>query len=72
MAPEQAMDSSDVDIRADVYGLGCTLYYLLTRRYPFEGGTVTQKLLWHQVRDATPAHEVRPAVPRGCPTWSPG
>ena len=38
IAPEQARNSSAVDIRADLYSLGCTFYYLLTGRVPFPGG----------------------------------
>jgi serine/threonine protein kinase len=36
IAPEQVSDSHQVDIRADIYGLGCTLYKLLTARAPFD------------------------------------
>ena len=35
MAPEQGLDSSDVDIRVDIYGLGATLYKLLAGEAPF-------------------------------------
>jgi len=37
MAPEQASDSHAVDIRADLYSLGCTLYHLLAGQSPFSG-----------------------------------
>ena len=35
MAPEQAHDASTVDIRADIYGLGGTLFWCLTGQLPF-------------------------------------
>src|SRR4051812_38581231 len=47
MSPEQATDSSRVDIRTDVYSLGCTLFFLLTGRPPFPDGAVEDKLLAH-------------------------
>src|SRR4029077_7617339 len=50
LAPEQAIDSHGVDIRADIYSLGATFYFMLTGRTPFGDGTIAQKLLWHQTR----------------------
>jgi predicted Ser/Thr protein kinase len=44
IAPEQIEDSEQVDIRADIYSLGCTLYYLLTGQPPFPNGTRAETL----------------------------
>ena len=63
LAPEQALDSHGVDIRADIYSLGATLYYLLAGQSPFQEGTVAQKLIWHQVREPRSIQEFRPDVP---------
>lgn len=48
LAPEQAIDSHGVDARADIYALGCSLYYFLTGHPPFTEGTLTQRLMSHQ------------------------
>jgi serine/threonine protein kinase len=63
LAPEQALDSHGVDIRADVYGLGATFYFLLTGRPPFAEGTTAQKLIWHQTRQPKPIGTFRRDVP---------
>jgi serine/threonine protein kinase len=65
VAPEQVANSHAVDVRADVYGLGCTLYFLLAGHPPFPAGTVSQKLLWHRTKDPTPIRQLRPEVPEG-------
>jgi len=64
VAPEQTVDSR-VDIRADIYSLGGTLYYLLVGKSPFQDGTVPQKMIWHQVRQPKPIRSLRPDVPEG-------
>lgn len=65
LAPEQALDSHGVDIRADIYSLGATFYFLLTGKTPFGEGTVAQKLIWHQTRQPKSLAEVRPDLPAG-------
>lgn len=60
LSPEQAMNSHNVDIRTDIYSLGATLYFLLAGRPPFEGGSVTQKLLFHQMRNPPSLKLLRP------------
>ena len=62
IAPEQAINSPEVDSRADIYSLGATLYTLILGRVPFEGNT-TQKLMQHQLKVPPPLHELNPAVP---------
>jgi serine/threonine protein kinase len=54
IAPEQTYDSHKVDIRADIYSLGGTFYYLLTGTIPFGEGTASQKILWHRERAPAP------------------
>src|SRR5262249_36151773 len=65
MAPEQGRDSRRADIRADVYSLGCTLYYALTGRAPFPDGSPFNKLIAHQEQAPQPLTELRHDLPAG-------
>jgi serine/threonine-protein kinase len=63
LAPEQALDSHTVDARADIYGLGCTMYFLLTGRPPFTEGTLAQRLMAHQTKTPPAVETLRPDTP---------
>ena len=63
ISPEQARDPRDVDVRSDLYSLGCTLFHMLTGRPPFPGGTVLQKLIQHQEEPPADVRTMNPAVP---------
>jgi serine/threonine protein kinase len=65
VAPEQVANSHSVDIRADIYGMGATFYFLLAGHPPFPVGTVSQKLLWHRTKEPTPVQQIRPEIPDG-------
>jgi WD40 repeat protein len=65
MAPEQADDAHEADIRSDIYSLGCTLYHLLSGRPPFPKGTVVQKIMAHTERQPRPLQDLRPDLPPG-------
>jgi serine/threonine protein kinase len=63
LAPEQARDSHTVDKRADIYGLGCTLYYLLTGHPPFPEGSLAQRIWKHQNQSPKSIYEDRKDAP---------
>jgi serine/threonine-protein kinase len=63
LAPEQAIDSHSVDLRADLYSLGCTLYFLLTGSPPFTEGSLAQRLMAHQTKEPPLLESKRPDTP---------
>ena len=63
-APEQAWDAASADIRADIYSLGCTLYYLIAGQLPFKHQSDAQILMAHQSETPRPLREVAPETPK--------
>lgn len=63
LAPEQAVDSHSADSRADLYGLGCTLFFLLTGQPPFNEGTLAQRIIAHQTKPLPSITVLRNDVP---------
>jgi len=63
VAPEQLEDPHGADVRADLYSLGCTFYYLLTGQVPFPGGSLVSKLDKQRWHAPTPLETLRGDVP---------
>jgi formylglycine-generating enzyme required for sulfatase activity/tRNA A-37 threonylcarbamoyl transferase component Bud32 len=63
MAPEQVQDSHQVDIRADVYSLGCALYHLLAGKTPFADTHPAARPAMHLSQEPPPIEQCRPCVP---------
>ncbi len=63
LAPEQAKDSHSVDKRADIYSLGCTMYFLLVGHPPFPDGTLAQRIWKHQNQMPKSVYEERADAP---------
>jgi serine/threonine-protein kinase len=64
-SPEQCRDVHAVDIRSDLYSLGCAFHYILTGRPPFHDTTAVEKLVRHLTAPPPAIEELRPDVPRG-------
>jgi serine/threonine protein kinase len=65
MAPEQFRDALHADARTDIYGLGCTLYQLISGTVPFPGSSFSEKADAHAKKEPIPLEERCPEVPTG-------
>ena len=63
MAPEQIGDAGSVDIRADIFALGGTLFWCLTGKTPFESkGNLIQQVAYRQTQPPPSVCAVRPVI----------
>ena len=65
LSPEQARDVHNVDIRSDLYSLGCTMYFILTGSVPFPDGSTLEKLVRHGTTEPQPIEQLRTDLPPG-------
>ena len=62
MAPEQMGRPDDVGPAADIYSLGCTLYFALAGQVPFPGGSKAEKAERHRSKKPAPIRQFAPQV----------
>ncbi len=65
LAPEQARDPRAIDIRADIYSLGCTLYHLLTGQPPFPDKNILNQMIRHATETPKPLTDFNTSIPEG-------
>lgn len=63
MSPEQAAGDLKLDARSDIYSLGASMYYLLTKTYPIDGESPVQIAFKLQTQDPVPLRKVKPDIP---------
>ena len=62
-SPEQLTNAAAADRRSDLYSVGCTLYFTLSGRAPFEGGDMINKIYKHKFEDPPPLEKITRGVP---------
>ena len=68
MAPEQ-FERVPIDLKVDLYAIGCVFYYALTGTYPFDGDTAAEVMASHLQHHTTPLQEVRDGIPLWACDW---
>ncbi|MFN0196207.1 MAG: serine/threonine protein kinase [Planctomycetaceae bacterium] len=63
MAPEQARNAKHVDLRTDIYALGCSLYYFLTGKLPFTGENAMELIVAKEKGTFSPARRLNSEIP---------
>ena len=65
LAPEQARDPRNIDIRADIYSMGCVFYHMLAGQPPFPDKSVVSQMVRHATEDPKMVKSFSPDVPDG-------
>lgn len=68
MAPEQ-FERGLIDVRVDMYAIGCVYYHALAGEYPFNGETGHQVMMSHLNHNVIPLNEIRPDLPHWLCDW---
>lgn len=68
MAPEQ-FERVPIDLKVDLYAIGCVFYYALTGTYPFDGNTAPEVMAAHLQHHVTPIQEIREGIPLWACDW---
>ena len=65
ISPEQIRGKVNIDLRADIYNFGATLFHMVTGRVPFEGSDVSSILLKHLDESLVPPDHINPGLSNG-------